>query len=122
MYMCVCVCVCVRVQIYEMAAGYPPFFADQPIQIYEKIVSGKVRFPTHFSNELRDLLKNLLQVDLTKRYGNLKNGVSDIKGHKWFAASLATSAAASAPGPIDWIAVFRREVASLPYSALVLWC
>lgn len=32
------------VLIYEMAAGYPPFFADQPIQIYEKIVSGKVSF------------------------------------------------------------------------------
>jgi serine/threonine protein kinase len=31
------------VLMYEMAAGYPPFFADQPIQIYEKIVSGKVR-------------------------------------------------------------------------------
>ena len=31
------------VLIYEMAAGYPPFFADQPIQIYERIVSGKVR-------------------------------------------------------------------------------
>ncbi len=31
------------VLIYEMAAGYPPFFSDQPIQIYEKIVSGKVR-------------------------------------------------------------------------------
>jgi len=31
------------VLVYEMAAGYPPFFADQPIQIYEKIVSGKVR-------------------------------------------------------------------------------
>ena len=30
------------VLIYEMAAGYPPFFAEQPIQIYEKIVSGKV--------------------------------------------------------------------------------
>ncbi|XP_064355430.1 cAMP-dependent protein kinase catalytic subunit alpha-like isoform X2 [Dromaius novaehollandiae] len=30
------------VLIYEMAAGYPPFFADQPIQIYEKIVSGKL--------------------------------------------------------------------------------
>jgi hypothetical protein len=27
-----------------MAAGYPPFFADAPIQIYEKIVSGKVFF------------------------------------------------------------------------------
>ena len=60
--MCVCVCVCsnnrcgpccqgynkavdwwaLGVLIYEMSAGYPPFFADQPIQIYEKIVSGKV--------------------------------------------------------------------------------
>lgn len=30
------------VLVYEMAAGYPPFFADQPIHIYEKIVSGKV--------------------------------------------------------------------------------
>ena len=33
------------VLMYEMAAGYPPFFADQPIQIYEKIVSGRVRTP-----------------------------------------------------------------------------
>ncbi|CAB1317379.1 unnamed protein product [Coregonus sp. 'balchen'] len=73
------------VLIYEMAAGYPPFFADQPIQIYEKIVSGK------------DLLRNLLQVDLTKRYGNLKNGVNDIKGHKWFATT-------------DWIAIYERKV------------
>ncbi|TRY82605.1 hypothetical protein DNTS_032560 [Danionella cerebrum] len=67
--------------IYEMAAGYPPFFAEQPIQIYEKI----------------DLLRNLLQVDLTKRFGNLKNGVSDIKNHRWFAST-------------DWIAVYEKKV------------
>lgn len=85
------------VLIYEMAAGYPPFFADQPIQIYEKIVSGKVRFPSHFTADLKDLLRNLLQVDLTKRYGNLKNGVGDIRGHKWFAST-------------DWIAIYQRKV------------
>lgn len=85
------------VLIYEMAAGYPPFFADQPIQIYEKIVSGKVRFPSHFSQDLRDILRNLLQVDLTKRYGNLKNAVNDIKVHKWF---LTT----------DWIAIYQKKV------------
>jgi len=85
------------VLVYEMAAGYPPFFADQPIQIYEKIVSGKVRFPSHFSSDLKDLLKNLLQVDLTKRYGNLKNGVNDIKSHKWFAST-------------DWIAIYQKKV------------
>ncbi|XP_066952375.1 cAMP-dependent protein kinase catalytic subunit 1 isoform X12 [Macrobrachium rosenbergii] len=85
------------VLVYEMAAGYPPFFADQPIQIYEKIVSGKVRFPGHFSGDLKDLLRNLLQVDLTKRYGNLKNAVNDIKNHKWFQTT-------------DWIAVYSRKV------------
>ena len=31
------------VLMYEMAAGYPPFFADQPIQIYERIVAGRVK-------------------------------------------------------------------------------
>jgi len=85
------------VLMYEMAAGYPPFFADQPIQIYERIVSGRVRFPSHFSSDLKDLLRNLLQVDLTKRYGNLKNGVNDIKGHKWYATT-------------DWIAIYQKKV------------
>ncbi|XP_021365871.1 cAMP-dependent protein kinase catalytic subunit alpha isoform X5 [Mizuhopecten yessoensis] len=85
------------VLVYEMAAGYPPFFADQPIQIYEKIVSGKVRFPSHFSSDLKDLLRNLLQVDLTKRYGNLKNAVNDIKNHRWFQST-------------DWIAIYQRKV------------
>lgn len=33
-----------------MAAGYPPFFADQPIQIYEKIVSGKVSNTFYYSS------------------------------------------------------------------------
>jgi len=85
------------VLIYEMVAGYPPFFADQPIQIYEKIVSGKVRFPSHFTSDLKDLLRNLLSVDLTKRFGNLKNGVHDIKNHKWFAS-------------VDWMAVCHKRL------------
>jgi len=87
--------------IYEMTAGYPPFFAENPIQIYEKIVSGHLRFPSHFSVNLKDLLKNLLQVDLTKRVGNLKNGVTDVKQHKWFQN-------------IDWIAIYERRVKA-PY-------
>ena len=57
----------------------------------------QVRFPAHFSSHLKDLLRNLLQVDLTKRYGNLKNGVLDIKNHNWFQA-------------IDWIQVYQKKV------------
>lgn len=87
------------VLIYEMSAGYPPFFADQPIHIYEKIVAGKVRFPSHFTADLKDLLRNLLQVDLTKRYGNLRNGVHDIRSHKWFSST-------------DWLATLQRKVSA----------
>src|SRR5688572_18832173 len=60
-------------------------------------VGVQVRYPSHFSPEIKDLLKNLLQTDLTKRFGNLKNGVIDIKQHKWF---LGT----------DWIALYQRKV------------
>jgi hypothetical protein len=37
---------------------------------------GKFQFFLFKGIDLKDLLKNLLQVDLTKRIGNLKNGVS----------------------------------------------
>lgn len=80
-----------------MCAGYPPFFADQPIQTYEKIVSGRVRFPSQFTIDLKDLLKNLLQVDLTRRFGNLKSGVRDIKEHRWFK-------------DLDFMAIFEKTL------------
>lgn len=89
------------VLVYEMAAGYPPFYADQPIQIYEKIVSGKAKYPSHFSPELKDFVKNLLQVDITKRFGCMKNGVHDVKTHPFFSTT-------------DWVAIYRRKV-SPPY-------
>ena len=85
------------VLLYEMVAGYSPFFADQPIQMYEKIVSGKVRFPPHFSSDLKDLLHHLLRVNLTERFGNLNNGVNDIKNHRWFQTT-------------DWIAIYQKKV------------
>jgi len=58
-----------------------------------------MRCPSHFSQDLKDILKSLLQVDLTKRFGNLKNGVADIKSHRWFS-------------PIDLIAVYHKTVCS----------
>ena len=32
----------------------------------------------------KSLVKHILQADLSKRYGNLKGGVNDIKDHKFF--------------------------------------
>lgn len=72
------------VLLFEMNAGYPPFYANDPMKTYEKIVSGRYRCPSSFNSDLRDLLRNILQVDISKRFGVMKNGVMDYKNHKWF--------------------------------------
>ncbi|KAG0002257.1 hypothetical protein BGZ65_002791 [Modicella reniformis] len=70
--------------IFEMLAGYPPFFDDNPFGIYEKILAGRIYFPAHIEPAAKDLIKKLLTADRTKRLGNLKGGSDDIKNHKWF--------------------------------------
>lgn len=74
----------VGVLIFEMNAGYPPFYANDHMRLYEKIIAGKYKCASHFSQDLINLVKNLLQGDLTKRYGNLKSGADDIKQSPWF--------------------------------------
>jgi len=70
--------------IYEMLAGFPPFYEEDPMRTYQRILRGEIEFPSHFSRHARDIVRSLLQADLTKRYGNLKDGVKDIKSHPWF--------------------------------------
>ena len=85
------------VLIYEMCAGYPPFYSTDSMKIYEQIVIGKYRMVPSLSTALKDLLRNLLQNDMTKRFGNLKNGVEDIKDHRWFRS-------------IVWLDILNRKV------------
>eukprot|EP01112_Ceratiomyxa_fruticulosa_P001789 TRINITY_DN1195_c0_g2_i1.p1 TRINITY_DN1195_c0_g2~~TRINITY_DN1195_c0_g2_i1.p1 ORF type:complete len:464 (-),score=68.51 TRINITY_DN1195_c0_g2_i1:327-1718(-) len=70
--------------IFEMLAGYPPFFDDNPFGIYEKILGGRIQFPSHFDPNAKDLIRKLLASDRTRRLGNLKGGANDVKQHKWF--------------------------------------
>lgn len=72
------------VLVYEMLAGYPPFSDDDPLGTYKKILKGCPAFPPHMSVTARDLLRRLLQPDLSKRYGCLAAGAGDIKSHPWF--------------------------------------
>ncbi|KAI9018679.1 kinase-like domain-containing protein [Phycomyces nitens] len=70
--------------IFEMLAGYPPFYDDDHLKLYEKILQGKIRWPAYFDPHAKDLLKRLLTSDLSRRFGNLKGGAEDIKSHRWF--------------------------------------
>ena len=72
------------VLLYEMICGVDPFSGDSPMDTYENILEGKVKFSSHFDDKSKSLIKHLLEPDLCKRYGNLKNGVNDIKNHLFF--------------------------------------
>ncbi|ORZ11435.1 kinase-like domain-containing protein [Absidia repens] len=72
------------VLVYEMLAGQPPFYDDDHLKLYEKILAGKIRWPSYFDPAAVSLLRKLLTADLSKRFGNLKAGSDDIKRHAWF--------------------------------------
>ncbi|GAA5963531.1 hypothetical protein JCM8115_003400 [Rhodotorula mucilaginosa] len=85
------------VLLFELLAGYPPFFADNPLEIYEKILRGKFAVPGHIDPVAKNLIRRLLTADLTQRLGNLRNGARDVMSHPWFEG-------------VDWAAVERKEI------------
>jgi cGMP-dependent protein kinase len=70
--------------IYEMLASYPPFYDEDPMKTYAKIMHGSISFPSHFSKESVSLVKKLLHHKPTKRLGVVKGGAKLIKKHPWF--------------------------------------
>jgi serine/threonine protein kinase len=85
------------VLIYEMIAGYPPFYAETPVAIYEKIVAGVVEFPRDFDPIARDLICRLLVSDPTRRLGSSSETSYGVRNHPWFAG-------------IDWLGLYNRTV------------
>jgi hypothetical protein len=67
--------------IFEMLAGFPPFFDESAYGIYQKILAGKIEWPRHFSSDAKDLVKRLLTSDKSRRLGCQANGAQDIKDH-----------------------------------------
>ena len=56
--------------------------------------------------DAKSLVKHLLVADVTKRFGCLKGGVSDIKTHRWFTK-------------LDWTKLMMMKIAS-PYQPTIL--
>jgi len=73
--------------LYEMLAGEPPFVDDNPMGIYEKILSSNscLHFPKKFDKHAKSLTKKLLTVDLSSRCGCSNGGAEDVKTHIFFA-------------------------------------
>ena len=83
--------------LYEMIVGIDPFSDDDPMMVYQKILKGKIKFPSGFDSNAKSIVKHLLDADLTKRYGNLKNGVKDITEHRFFKT-------------VEWEKLLKKEI------------
>jgi serine/threonine protein kinase len=88
--------------LYEMIAGFPPFYDENPFGIYQKILNGKVDYPSkYFDETTKSLISKLLVSDPTKRLGCLANKTDDIKKHKFFKN-------------MDWIALYAKSASICP--------
>ena len=65
--------------LFLMLTGTYPFLDDSIPELYKKIIKGEFKLPSRLSNESRDLLRGIQEINPTKR---LK--ISQIKKHRLF--------------------------------------
>ncbi|KAF8608053.1 Pkinase-domain-containing protein [Ceratobasidium sp. AG-I] len=76
----------VGILLYEMLAGCPPFFSEEPnpMRLYERIRAGRIEYPRYFEAGAVELMRGLLVTDLSLRLGNMSGGSNEIFSHPWF--------------------------------------
>jgi len=72
------------VLIYEMLVGMPPYFSNNRDKLFKNIESAALKLPLYLSNEVGDLIVQLLNRNPHKRLGAGKEDANEIKKHAWF--------------------------------------
>lgn len=93
------------VLIFEMLAGYTPFFNANRKRNFENILKLPLRLPPEFSEEAKSLLRGLMCKDPTKRLGSGPVGANEIMEHPFFAKT-------------DWEKLYKRDV-DVPFRPIV---
>lgn len=77
------------VLIFELMVGYPPFAANDPMEIFRKISVGidRVTFPSAGKGVVEDLVKQLCKRTASERLPMRAGGTKNIRQHPWFVAS-----------------------------------
>ncbi|KAH7037398.1 kinase-like domain-containing protein [Microdochium trichocladiopsis] len=85
--------------IYEFLTGYPPFWHQNPIEIYKQIVEKPVVFPADppISDNAQNIIRSFCTVDRTRRLGNISGNANAVKSHPFFDG-------------IDWDALLNRQI------------
>ncbi|NXA73647.1 KGP2 kinase, partial [Thryothorus ludovicianus] len=71
--------------VYELLTGSPPFSGADQMMTYNLILKGieRLDFPKIITRRPEDLIRRLCRQNPTERLGNLRNGINDIKKHRW---------------------------------------
>ncbi|EFX02128.1 cyclic-AMP-dependent protein kinase catalytic [Grosmannia clavigera kw1407] len=84
--------------VYEFLTGYPPFWHQNPLEIYRQILEKPVVFPHDpvISPAAQDIVRQLCTVDRSLRLGNISGGAAQVRAHPFFAG-------------VDWDALYERR-------------
>ena len=67
------------VVLFSMLCGHLPFEDDSIARLYQKISSGDCKIPNFLTEQARDMIRGILEVDTKKRLT-----IAKIKQHPWF--------------------------------------
>ncbi|PON51768.1 Phosphorylase kinase, gamma catalytic subunit [Trema orientale] len=70
--------------LYQMLSGTSPFKDASEWLIFQRIIARDIRFPDYFSQEARDLIDRLLDLDPSRRPGAGPVGYATLKKHPFF--------------------------------------
>ncbi|KAH0777669.1 hypothetical protein KY290_009080 [Solanum tuberosum] len=70
--------------LYQMLSGTSPFKDASEWLIFQRIIARDIRFPNYFSNEARDIIDQLLDIDPSRRPGAGPDGYASLKNHPFF--------------------------------------
>ena len=65
--------------LYLMLCGHLPFYEEDNQLMYDKIIAGQYTIPQSLSEDAKDIIKKILEVDPKKRLN-----FEEIKEHPWF--------------------------------------
>uniref|UniRef100_A0A2K6LM50 cGMP-dependent protein kinase n=1 Tax=Rhinopithecus bieti TaxID=61621 RepID=A0A2K6LM50_RHIBE len=92
--------------VYELLTGNPPFSGIDQMMTYNLILKGieKMDFPRKITRRPEDLIRRLCRQNPTERLGNLKNGINDIKKHRYITISFSLQ-----PSPLSYFDKYPPE-------------
>ncbi|OWK60368.1 cGMP-dependent protein kinase 2 [Lonchura striata] len=102
--------------VYELLTGSPPFSGADQMMTYNLILKGieKLDFPKVITRRPEDLIRRLCRQNPTERLGNLRNGINDIKKHRWLSGFNWDSLKLSGPTDYSYFDSYPPEVGSPP--------